>query len=87
MPPATALRRLEVAPEQWVGHPDLAMLTRYTADLLRGAGGKPPHLDDLITQGYDSLRECLPASKPSDMMSDAMPDGMPGTRHITSPQP
>ncbi|HJU06634.1 MAG TPA: hypothetical protein VJ692_15910 [Nitrospiraceae bacterium] len=80
MPPVTALRRLDVTPEQWAGHPDLAMLTQYAAGLLKDAGDQPPHPGDFITQEYDSLRECLPAQEPPDFI---MPDAMPTSAAAT----
>jgi hypothetical protein len=62
MPPVNALRRLSIAPEQWATHPDLAVLKNYAAEVLK-SGGKPPRLEDFVSQGYDNLRECLPNSQ------------------------
>jgi len=62
MPPVNALRRLSIAPEQWTTHRDLAVLKNYAAAVLKAGGDKPPRLEDLVAQGYDNLRECLPTS-------------------------
>ncbi len=63
MPPVTALQRLHLSQEQWATHSDLAVLKDYAAELLKARGDKPPRLEDLIAQGYDNLRECLPTSQ------------------------
>ena len=63
MPPVTALQRLHLSPEQWAGHPDLAVLKSYTADLLASQSRKPARLEDLAAKGYDNLRACSPPAK------------------------
>jgi hypothetical protein len=63
MPPVNALRRLSIAPEHWATHADLAVLKNYATEVLKAVGDKPPRLEDLVAQGYDNLRECLPTSQ------------------------
>ena len=63
MPPATALQRLHLSPEQWASHPDLAWLKSYTAAVLKSQGGKPTRLEDLATKGYDNLQACVPPTR------------------------
>jgi len=60
MPPASALRGLEIDPGSWPHHPDLALLTAYAEDVLRRQTGEAPRLDDLAARGYEGLRSCLP---------------------------
>lgn len=64
MPPITALQRLNLTPEQWAGHADLALMKSYSAESLQSQGGTP-RLEGLATRGYDDLRECLPPSVPA----------------------
>ncbi|MGH7230548.1 MAG: hypothetical protein ACREJU_04220 [Nitrospiraceae bacterium] len=82
MPPVNALRRLEIAPEQWASHADLAALKNYAAGVLK-IGGALPRLEDLITQGYDNLRECLPAPEASaQMVSEVMTEQPPSRNRL-----
>ncbi|HVR09378.1 MAG TPA: hypothetical protein VMW75_15120 [Thermoanaerobaculia bacterium] len=60
MPPASALRGLEIDPESWPRHPDLALLTGYAENVLRRQTGEAPRLDALAARGYEGLRSCLP---------------------------
>jgi hypothetical protein len=62
MPPGTALRRLNLTPERWATHADLAVLKDYAAAILKARDGTAPQLDDLLSRGYDNLGECLPTS-------------------------
>jgi len=39
--------------------------------MVKAVGGKPPRLEDFMAQGYDNLRECLPA--PEDQMVSGVP--------------
>lgn len=63
MPPGTALRRLNLTPERWAAHADLAVLKDYAAAVLKARDGTPPRLDDLLSRGYDNLSDCLPSSE------------------------
>jgi hypothetical protein len=59
MPPAVGLARLNVAPERWPGHSDLAKLKAYVAQRANSDGRMPPPTAGR-SQEYDSLPECLP---------------------------
>ena len=61
MPPVNALRRLDIAPEQWTNHSDLRALKNYAADAIKSAG-KVPVPENVVASNYDSLPECLSAS-------------------------
>ena len=64
MPPVNALRRLSIVPDHWATHADLAALKNHAAAVLKaGRRHQPPRLEDLMAQGYDNLRECLPTSQ------------------------
>jgi hypothetical protein len=77
MPPVSALRRLNLSPEQWSSHGDLSVLTNYAADLVKARTGAAPRLDDLIAHGYDNLIDCLPGD-PADLLDS-------GSRRETEP--
>jgi hypothetical protein len=68
MPPGNALHRLGITPDEWGSHADLALLKKYATDIWR-SGAKPPQVEELVTKGYDNLRECLPTSQDR-MVSD-----------------
>jgi hypothetical protein len=61
MPPAGALRRLDLSPQQWTAHSDLALLKSYSAGLVASPDGKPVRFETLAANGYDNLRACLPS--------------------------
>jgi hypothetical protein len=63
MPPGTALRRLNLTPERWAAHADLAVLKQYAAAVLQARNGVSPRLDDFLVRGYDNLTACLPSSE------------------------
>ncbi len=63
MPPGTALQRLNLTPERWAAHADLAGLKDYAAAVLKARDGTPPRLDHLLSRGYDNLSNCLPSSE------------------------
>ena len=65
MPPAAALQRLDLSPQQWTAHPDLALLKSYSAGLVALPDGKPVRLETLAANGYDNLRACLPSGGPT----------------------
>jgi hypothetical protein len=65
MPPAAALRRLDLSPQQWTAHPDLALLKSYSAGLVASPDGKPVRFETLAANGYDNLRACLPSGGPT----------------------
>jgi mono/diheme cytochrome c family protein len=67
MPPTTALKRLQLSPQQWAGHADLALLKSYVAGLAKSQTGDSIRLRDLRTTGYDNLRACMPPPKPAAM--------------------
>jgi hypothetical protein len=65
MPPAVALKRLDLSTQQWTEHPDLALLKSYSAGLVTSQGGTPVRLETLAAKGYDNLRVCLPSAWPT----------------------
>ena len=65
MPPATALQRLDLSPQQWADHRDLALLKSYSAGLATAQDGKPARFETLAAKGYDQLRTCLPSVEPT----------------------
>ncbi|HET6674313.1 MAG TPA: hypothetical protein VFG71_03190, partial [Nitrospiraceae bacterium] len=65
MPPATALQRLDLSPQQWADHRDLALLKSYSAGLATAQEGKPARFETLAAKGYDQLRTCLPSVEPT----------------------
>ena len=67
MPPTTALKRLQLSPEQWAGHADLALLKSYVAGLTKSQTGDAIRLQNPRTTGYDNLRACMPPLKPAAM--------------------
>jgi hypothetical protein len=75
MPPVVALQRLNLSPEQWPSHADLALLKSYSAELLTSQSGKPVRSEDLAAKGYDNLRPCMPPSKPPAVAG--LPDAAP----------
>lgn len=64
MPPITELQRLNLSPEQWADHADLASMKSYSAEWLKSQG-ETPRLEGLAAKGYDNLRECMPSSAPA----------------------
>ena len=58
MPPVVGLVRLDVTPEQWPGHSDLAKLKAYAARSAHPDGRMPKTA--WLSQDYDNLQECLP---------------------------
>ncbi len=60
MPPVQALRRLHLEPASWPENPDLLLLRRYAADLLRAQTGATPRLEELTGRGYENLRDACP---------------------------
>ncbi|WHZ13564.1 MAG: hypothetical protein OJF52_000396 [Nitrospira sp.] len=64
MPPITELQRLNLSPEQWADHADLASMKSYSAEWLKSQG-ETPRLEGLAAKGYDNLRECMPPSAPA----------------------
>lgn len=60
MPPVMALRRQQIAVDRWPSHGHLVELRKYAADSLRAEHGRVPELNELLSRGYDNLRECLP---------------------------
>ena len=62
MPPAVGLVRLNLSPEQWPTHSDLAALKNAAAQGLNPDGTMPSR-NELLSQEYDTLRECLPATR------------------------
>jgi hypothetical protein len=61
MPPVAGLVRLNVSPEQWPAHSDLAKLNEYVTRTVNPAAASLSR-DDLLSHEYDTLRECLPAA-------------------------
>lgn len=62
MPPAASLQRLDLSPQQWAEHPDLALLKSYSAGLVTSPGGQPVRFETLAAKGYDNLQACLPSA-------------------------
>lgn len=60
MPPANALAALHVTPEMWRASEELAALRAYVAQLLQAESGRAITAAELLDQGYENLRECLP---------------------------
>jgi len=71
MPPITALQRLNLTPEQWAGHADLALMKAYSAESLRSQG-ETPRSEGPAAKGYDDLRECMPPSAPTAAAASAV---------------
>lgn len=61
MPPENALHGLGLSAEGWRDGAALAALSSYTSDLLQQETGESPRLDQLLANGYERLRPCLPA--------------------------
>jgi hypothetical protein len=62
MPPVAGLVRLDVSPEQWPAHSDLAALKDYVARSVKPHGTMPSR-DEVLSQEYDTLQECLPGTR------------------------
>lgn len=60
MPPEVALHRFEVGARAWREGDALAGLLRSVGARLRGEGASAAQIEALATQGYESLRACLP---------------------------
>ena len=65
MPPAASLQRLDLSPQQWAEHPDLALLKSYSASLVTSPGAQPVRFETLAAKGYDNLQACLPSAGPA----------------------
>jgi hypothetical protein len=62
MPPVNALYGLHGSPAAWRDSAELALLTRYAANILQAQSGKAPRPEELLSAGYENLRACLPQS-------------------------
>jgi hypothetical protein len=62
MPPATALPGLGMTTHRWTDSETLEQLRAYVEGLSR-RDGQPSNVAELLTNGYEALPKCLPASK------------------------
>jgi hypothetical protein len=60
MPPASVLSVARLTEVAWRDSTDLAALTTYITNMVQAETGKSPNVDELLSGGYESLRECLP---------------------------
>jgi hypothetical protein len=61
MPPESMLPAFATDAAGWKSSPARAALLAQVGDWLRAESGRPPDLNELLANGYEALRPCLPA--------------------------
>lgn len=61
MPPESMLPAFATDAAGWKNSPARAALLAQVGDWLRAESGRPPDLNELLANGYEALRPCLPA--------------------------
>lgn len=60
MPPESMLPAFATDTASWKNSPARTALLAQVGDWLRAETGRPPQLDELLADGYEALRRCLP---------------------------